>query len=387
MFLIVGAGSIGKRHLSNLVACGGRAYVVVDPRQDRLTEAVERAQTVWQGLERSQRQQPLQMQTVTSLDEACGSGIQFEAAVIATPPAGHREQMLKLVEAGVPVLCEKPLATDADEWNDLQRLGAQIDQAGPVSMVAYNYRFHAQLQQVRRMLAEGAVGRVLSVRGTFSEHLREWHPWEGLNFYMSSRAEGGGALLDESHLIDLCRWLFGEIVEVTGHNATVSSLKEEPGFSTDDLAELLVRFESGAVGSLHMDLFGRHHQKRLEVIGEEGALFWRFDNTDLESNGIELWKGRRVRLGPDCTRRLPEQIVPPDWSIRNQMYQEEMRYFLDSVSAGRHLRDDVPDFRDGLRTMAVVRAARRAAASNRWERVETLSAGQPHPLAAKGQHA
>lgn len=379
MILLIGAGSIGKRHLGNLVACGVRDFLVVDPRADRRQEAVLRASQAVEALDDARRSRaPLKIRSASSSEEAYADGARCEAVVIANHPRGHSEEIQRAWRAGAPVFCEKPLATDDEPWEDLQHLVEGVEAAKLLGMVGYNYRFYSQLQQVRRMLAEGAVGRVLSVRGTFSEHLREWHPWEGLNFYMASRAQGGGALLDESHLIDLCRWLFGEIVEVTGANAAISSLKDEPGFETDDLAELVVRFASGAVGSLHMDLFGRHHQKRLDVIGEEGTLFWQFDNTDLESNGIELWKGRRVRLGPDCTRRLPERIIPSDWLTRNHMYQEEVRYFLESVEAGRHLRDDVPDLRDGLRTLAVVRAARRAAASGRWERVEEV-AGVPEP--------
>ena len=363
MILVVGAGSIGKRHLRNLVSCGITEMAVVDPRADRLEEA------------RAQVPTASKLRTVGSLQAAFTGHERYDAVVVASPPAFHPEAIRRAVEAGLPILCEKPLATDDGAvWSRLKRLCATAAERGILSMVGYNYRFLPHLQQVRRLLAEGAVGSILSVRGTFSEHLREWHPWEGLNFYMASRAQGGGALLDESHLLDLCRWLFGEITEVAGYNGTLSTLGREPGFDTDDLVELVVRFASGAVGSLHMDLFGRHHQKRLEVIGEEGTLCWHFDNTDIASNRVELWRGRRERVGPDITRRMPEQVIPSDGLLRNHMYLEEARYFLQAIRAGRHLRDDVPDLRDGLQTLAVVRAARRAAASRRTERVGSVLA-------------
>ncbi len=377
MILIIGAGSIGKRHLANLVDLGARELAVVDPREDRRREADERARLTLEQINPARRGDPLRILTFASTEEAYArAGNHFQQVVIATPPPSHPSEIRRALAAGAAVFCEKPLATDEEPWEELARICAEVEQARRVTLVAYNYRFSPQLLQVRRMLQEGAVGRVLSIRGTFSENLREWHPWEGLNFYMSSLAQGGGALLDESHAVDLCRWLFGEITEVMGYNEAVSNLKSEPVFEADDLAEILVRFESGAIGSLHMDLFGRHHQKRLEVIGEEGTLFWHFDNTDIESNGIELWKGRRIRMSPEFTRRLPEQVIPTDWSIRNGMYREEIRYFLESAKAGRHLRSDVPDLRDALRTMAVLRAARRAARSRHAEAVQETLAPQ-----------
>ena len=353
MILVVGAGSIGKRHLANLVTLGVQELAVADPRKDRLQEALDRVRSL-------QVAQATKLTPLSSHQEALDQRLPIKAVVIATPPRYHPEAIGNALEMGCPILCEKPLACDDGEWGSLAELIGQVEKAGLFSMVAYNYRFNAQLQTLRQMIQEDVVGRVLSVRGTFSENLREWHPWEGLNFYMASQQQGGGALLDESHLIDLCRWLFGEIAQVSGYNTTLSSLKEEPGFDTDDLVEILVRFESGAIGSLHMDLFGRHHQKRLEIIGEEGTLFWNFDNTDLESNGIELWKGRRLALTPETARRVPEKRIPSDGRTRNQMYLDEMRYFLQCCKLQRHFRDDVPDLKDGLRTLSVVRAARQS---------------------------
>ncbi len=356
MILILGAGSIGKRHLSNLAALGERAFAVADPREDRLNEAKERAQA-------AAGKEPLEWVPLKTQQEAFDKKLPLKAVVIATPPRHHPEAIRAALEIKCPIFCEKPVACDDEDWGALAALAEKAGRDNTFTMVAYNYRFNAQLQQVRRILREGNIGKVLSIRGTFSENLREWHPAEGLNFYMSSLRQGGGALLDESHLIDLCRWLFGDIAEVHGFNGTVSSLKEDPIFETDDLVEIVARFESGAIGSLHMDLFGKYHQKRVEAIGEEGTLIWNFDNTDIEANGIQVWKGKRTQLTPETTRRVPEEVICSDGFLRNRMYLEEARYFLDSLKAGRHLRDDVPDLQDGLKTMEVIRAVRQRCAA------------------------
>lgn len=375
MILLIGGGSIGKRHLANLIEAGIRELILVDPRQDRRQEASNHGQRTHAALQgQGAGGDPLRLILSPSSREAYALGEKIDAVVVAAPPSFHAEEIRSAVEAGADVFCEKPLTTDDEPWERMQQLVAQAEAAQRVGMVAYNYRFNLHLQTVKRLIREGAVGRVLSVRGIFSQNLRDWHPWEGLNFFMSSRALGGGVLLEETHLIDICRWLFGEISHVTAFNGTLSSLKEEPSLDVDDLAEMIVQFESKAIGSLHMDLFGRYHQKQLEVIGEEATLFWDYDGTDIESNGIRIWKGKRAKLSPDFSRRMPERIISTDWEVRNNMYRDEIRYFLDSRKTGRHLRDDVPDLRDGLQTIAVARAARRSAQTRRTEEVERVTA-------------
>ena len=178
--------------------------------------------------------------------------------------------------------------------------------------------------------------------------------------------------MDESHLVDICRWLFGDIAKVISFNETISSLKDEAIFETDDVVEMLVRFENGVIGSIHMDLFGRYHQKKLEIIGEDGALLWHFDNSDLETNRIELWKGKRQKISDVHAKRLPEAVYPAQVVERNHMYLKEMEYFFESIKAGKALRDDVPDIKDGLKTMAVLRAARRSVDTAQFEDVEIV---------------
>lgn len=368
MILLIGAGSIGKRHLRNLIVCGQRQFLVVDPREDRRQEALQVAREALAASDKPA--ESLEIITVASSEEAYGLGRPIRLVVIATPPVSHAQEIRRALHVRAHVFTEKPLATDGESWEALQELIEGVESAGLLGMVGYNYRFCPQLQQIRQMVAEGAVGQIRSVRVTFSQDLRDWHPWEGLNFFAASCAQGGGALLEDSHPVDFCRWIAGEITEVMGFNETISRLQEVPEFDADDVAELLLRFHSGAIGSVHMDFYGKYHQKSLQIIGEEATLGWQFDATDLESNRIELWKGRRIRMGPDHTRRLPEQIIPTDWVARNQMYLDEIRYFLESVTAGRHQREDVATFRDGLKTLAVLRAARRAAQSKRTEPVE-----------------
>ena len=367
--LLLGAGSIGKRHLMNAVTAGVRNITIVDPRKDRQQEAKQKAEEAFTLLNPKQKTTLLEISFATTSQEAYKNYGSFEAVLIAMPPSAHLEEIEKAIEGGAAIFCEKPLSKDDIEWNYALKLLEKIEAKKLITMVAYNYRFCSQLIQFRQLLKDNTVGKIHSIRGIFSECVRDWHPWEGLNFYISSKELGGGALLDESHLVDICRWLFGDILEVVSFNETISSLKNESVFETDDVVEMMVRFESGVIGSIHMDLFGRYHQKRIEAIGEDGTLFWHFDNSDLESNRIEVWNGKRTALTAHNTKRIPEIVYQTDWNERNFMYLEEMKYFYQSIEVGKALRSDVPTIADGLKTMAVLRAARKSARSRQFERV------------------
>ena len=133
---------------------------------------------------------------------------------------------------------------------------------------------------------------------------------------------------------DFARWIFGEIAEVACLNDKVSSLE----ISSDDAAILVVRFQSGVVGTIHMDIFGRAYQKSMEAIGEKGNLRW-----DFYKNQVALYHGDERR-----------------WEIfqfsqeRNFMFLEEAKHFLDCIS-----NEAAPpvDGKDGLKTLKCVMAS------------------------------
>ena len=88
---------------------------------------------------------------------------------------------------------------------------------------------------------------------------------------MSSKELGGGALLDESHWVDQMLWLFGTPKSVFGIVDHVSMLE----ISSDDLVELIARYEDNLTVSMHLDLFGRPHEKSIVVFGDKGSVSWK----------------------------------------------------------------------------------------------------------------
>ncbi len=318
--LVVGAGSVGRRHARNLAALGATVSVV-DPRADRRDEAAGEV--------------PLRA-AHAELDAALADA--HDAAVIASPTSLHVPQALATLAAGLPTLVEKPLAATLADGERLAAAAA----GGPPVLLGYTWRWWPALRHLRARVHAGDVGEVRHVRCVLSAHLADWHPWERYQDFFMARADlGGGALLDESHWIDLVVWLLGVPTDVTADVARISDLE----IDTDDNVDLLLRFPSGARASLHLDVHGRPHERSVTVAGADGTLRWT-DAPDAVAHGTgpATWDVRRFD------------------GERNDMFTAVVSELID-VAAGR----TVPSctVADGLAALRVVEAARTSSREGR----------------------
>ncbi|MFZ1757428.1 MAG: Gfo/Idh/MocA family oxidoreductase [Caldilineaceae bacterium] len=158
-----------------------------------------------------------------------------QAVYIATPPHLHAAQTMEAAQAGKHILCEKPLALDTGQARQM------IDacRANGVQLaVCYYQRYNSRHQQIRRLLAAGAIGQVMSVRFNFSDF---FPPTPG--FWHHNRAiSGGGVLMDLGvHCVDLLRYLCGNVTEVVALIDTLAA--DSP---VEDTATLLLKLAGGA---------------------------------------------------------------------------------------------------------------------------------------------
>jgi predicted dehydrogenase len=254
--LVLGAGSVGKRHLSNFASLGCRTSAM-DPRGDRLAEAA--MATKLEG-------------RYADLEEALKQAGDFDGAVVASPPKFHCQQCLALTKAGLPILLEKPVSPELKTAGDLERELARI--SGAKLLLGYTYRWWPPLTDFLNRLRSGHIGKPLHAKFVMSAHLADWHPWERYqDFFMASKELGGGALLDESHFIDLMLWFFGMPDRVSARVERLSTLEIE----TDDNVDMVAVYPTGLRVVMHLDLFGRPHEKYISVTGEEGTLLWSFE--------------------------------------------------------------------------------------------------------------
>jgi len=251
--LIIGLGSIGKRHLRIARTLHPSADIRVLRHQESLL-IPEYADGIFSRMEHALAFAP-------------------ELAVIASPATRHISAALPLADAGVHLLIEKPLSASPEGVSTLLETSHK---RGVVLTVGYNLRFSPSLQRFRDLLRKGVIGRVLSFRCETGQYLPFWRPATDYRYSVSALRElGGGVLLELSHELDYLRWLFGEVDWVRATLGRQSTLE----INVEDTAHLILGFmpaadESRLIGTLNMD-FVRHDTTRMcTVIGEKGSLRW-----------------------------------------------------------------------------------------------------------------
>ena len=333
--LIAGSGSVGRRHARNLAALGC-SISCVDPRKDRRDELAAEVPVIT---------------SVASLAEAL-SDAEFDGVVIGSPTAYHIGQAAEVLARGLPVFLEKPVSTNLAEARALQAIVAQATDGRERLLMGYTWRWWPPLARTRELVANGVIGRILNVQFNMSAHLADWHPWERYqDFFMASVAQGGGALLDESHWIDLKLWFFGYPDWIWSDIGRLSSLEIE----TDDNVEILAGYSDGLRVSLHLDLYGRPHAKSIRFVGEEGSLVW----SEVPN---------RIAIGRGSEQHWEEEIF---LCQRNEMFSAAASEFLAMIDGAPPRTCTIAD---GVAAMRVIEAARLSSSEGRRVRFEEVEA-------------
>src|SRR5437773_9736173 len=167
----------------------------------------------------------------------------------------HAAPTIAAAEAGKHVVCEKPLGRDADESYDIWR---RVAATGVKHMCAFNYRFVPAVRLAREMIDAGELGELRHFRGRY---LQDWGDTADEVWRFDRGAAGSGALGDlAAHVVDLARYLVGEIASVSGTTHTFM-----PGREVDDAVESVAEFEGGAVGTIEATRF---------ATGRKNAFSW-----------------------------------------------------------------------------------------------------------------
>ncbi len=318
-FLIAGLGSIGRRHLRNLLALGQRDIVLYRTFQSTLPD-----------------DDLADFPTVTRLED--GLAMKPDAVIVANPTALHMEVAVPAAEAGCAILLEKPIAHTLEAARPLQEA---VRRTGARVLVGFQFRFHPTLRRVKTWLAEGRIGRPLYFRAHWGEYLPDWHPWEDYRQSYAARADlGGGVIRTLSHPLDYARYLLGDGEVVWALADHISDLELQ---GVEDLGEIGLRFANGAVGAVHVDYFQRPPAHWVEILGTEGTIAWNY------YTGKVVWKPARGQ---------GEEVALPEGWERNHMFLEEMRHFLDVVQGQA---EPICTLEDGLENMRWVEEALRLA--------------------------
>lgn len=324
--LIIGLGSIGKRHIVNLRKLEPAAYTMA-LRHSRGQEATNLPDEV--------------DAVVYNLQDALI--VKPDIALITGPASHHIKMGLALAKQGIHLFIEKPLSHVMDEVDELITV---CKTNSLVLMVGYNLRFWQPLQLVWQVIQEGQIGRIMTLRAEVGQYLPDWRPGTDYRRGVSARQElGGGAVLELSHEIDYARWLGGEVKAVSAKLDRVSKLE----IDVEDTAECILQFENGAMGSIHLDMVSRPATRTCRIGGDKGTLTW---------DGLS----NQVRLFSTDTNSWVElhQAIPLD---RNQMYMAELHHFLECV---RENKSPLVNGEEGRKTLALALAIKQSSQEERW---------------------
>jgi predicted dehydrogenase len=272
----------------------------------------------------------------------------------------HAEPTIAAAEAGKHVICEKPLGRDAAESYDTWQ---RVEAAGVKHMCAFNYRFVPAVRLARQMIEAGEIGEITHFRGAY---LQEWGAADIDAWRFEKATAGSGALGDlGAHVIDMARYLVGEISSVAAMTATFW-----PDREVDDAVESAVAFESGALGTIEATRFanGRKNAFTWEINGSKGSIGFDLERLNelqvhiVGSRPGEGAQGFRTVLVSEADHPFWEHWWPHGHIIGwEHTFVHELHHLLTAIRDDGDVAPHGATFEDGYRAAEVCDAMLRSA--------------------------
>jgi spore coat polysaccharide biosynthesis protein SpsF len=294
---VIGAGSIGQRHIKNLRKLGIREIAAL-----RSEEGTKKSL--------DPQLEVLEVDNWKLLEE-----FQPDIAIISNPSSLHPATIKNCLSIAKGIFIEKPLATSLEGIPELLQ---QIKLARVVSFVGFNLQFHPAIRIVQEILNSGNIGNPLIFQGQVGQWVEDWHPNEDYRrSYLTSRELGGGITLTLMHELNLAYELLGPPARVGCFQPVTDVLPLE----VDTISDIMVAHVTGATSQIHLDMVQRTVNRCGIVSSERGWISY-----DLVDNKVRM--------------KTPDEPTPaslwsdPDYDA-NESYIAEMKCFIQYVSEGR----------------------------------------------------
>ncbi|MCB1702767.1 MAG: Gfo/Idh/MocA family oxidoreductase [Halioglobus sp.] len=291
---------------------------------------------------------------------------------ICTPNHLHYEMAMAALANGKHVFCEKPLGLSLEQSNDMV---LQAERAGVRTLVGFNYLKNPATALAAQVIARGEIGDILHFRGTHTEDYLASadKPW---SWRLARATAGLGALGDLCHIISVAHFLAGDIVELCADLQIViperrdNDSGEVRAVENEDQAHMMVRFASGAIGTIECSRIahGRKNGLTYEIVGTKGSLF-----LDQEDPGeLQLFSPadhgtrqgfRRILIGPEHPDYAAFCPAAGHGIGFNDAVIVEVRDLVDSILQQRPA---YPDFNAGREVDRVMAAAEQSWRQGRW---------------------
>jgi len=314
--LVVGYGSIGRRHVGNLLKLSDVSNITV----------CTKIKTSIKNLDNSDR-----VQFIDSLSQFAPSSPQhFDFSIIANETYKHIETAILLAEKGINLFIEKPISHNLEKIKILEDI---VKKREIIVFIGYNLRFLGAIQYIKEELIKGTIGDLYFVKIEVGHYLPLWRPWRGYrSSYSAVKAMGGGAALDLSHEIDYMRYLFGDPCYWRVIKTKVSSLE----IDSDDIFEGIYMYRNNFICNVHMDYLQSDKRREIRIVGSKGSLICDFVKGEI-----------RITIGGDERTVIDNR----DMFDLNRTYMDELLHFIEAVKDNTKPRITLDDGIGALRLL------------------------------------
>jgi predicted dehydrogenase len=323
--LIIGTGSIGRRHVKNLLSLGENSVAFVEADNARRAE-IEREFSI-----RGYSDPKIAMQERSPA-----------VVLICTPADSHIALATDALQHGAHIFIEKPISTQLEGIDELAKLAKEKERIG---MVACNFRFHPFFNRLKDEIASGELGEPNSVNVVYSYNLREARPHADYRtIYAAKPSLGGGVIFDSgAHVVDYLRALFGAVTNIESTYGNASDLE----ISTEDYAAISLIFESNVKSNIKLNYFDAP-QHRIEVLFEKGSC-----TADLIANTFE----RKLNAKSEVSSLYSDKLSRDQ--ITNQMYIDEIECALNAIRTSNVFPQTILDAKETVRVLLAIKSRKK----------------------------
>ena len=316
--LVVGYGSIGRRHVDNFLEFKDIQLIVYTKRND-LQLLKKKGVKVSNSLAECLKENP-------------------DIGIIANETSLHIPIAIKLAEEGLDLFLEKPLS---NSLKDVEKLRAIVKKNKLITQIGCNLRFHPCIKKIKSLIEQQKIGKIISAQVQNYSYLPD-HIEDYRKSYAGRKDLGGGVILTQIHEIDYMYWFFQEVENVISIVGKFSELD----VTAEDYVSCLLKFKNKIIGELHMDYFQRPNFRSCKIRGTKGEIYWNSDN-----NCVNIFNMNKKRWETKFDDGFSDNLDT------YSSYIEELKHFLKCV---KHRKETINDLEQGITTLKIALAIKKA---------------------------
>jgi len=316
--LVIGYGSIGRRHIQNLSKIKNMEIMVCTKRRSDKFLRTKKCRIV------------------KSVNEGIKENPDF--GIISNETIFHTDTALKLASAGISFFSEKPLS---HSFKHVPKLLQIVKKKKLVTMMGCDLRFNPCIKKIKELVKQRKIGRIISAQVELGSYLPDWHPYEDYRLGYAARKDlGGGVLLTCIHELDYLFWFLGKVKEAISFTGKFSDLE----LDVEDLSSIILRFDNNVIAEVHLDFFQKPTYRRCKMMGTKGTIYW-----DSEINKVKIFDSKKKKW-------KIEYSLPKNYND-NYAFSDELNHFLYCLNKKK---ESINPVSEGAKVLQIVEAIKKS---------------------------